>query len=250
MNKVKISCSIVIYNENINVLNKTIQSFLSLPYSYKLYIIDNSDLKEYKPSFNSIEYIKNKTNIGFGSAHNLVLNKIKNKSEYHLVLNPDVEFDAGIFKELFYELEKDIDLMMISPKVLYPDGRIQYTCRKHPTIKELISRRLGIYKDYTLAREYRDKDLAQAFYPDFIHGCFMLFKTSDFIKLKGFDERYFLYLEDADICREIKQEGKKIMYYPNVYIKHAHRKGSAKKIKLLLYHISSAFKYFNKWGIN
>jgi hypothetical protein len=92
------------------------------------------------------------------------------------------------------------------------------------------------------------RNLEKSFYPDFIHGCFMLFKTKDFKNIEGFDERYFLYLEDADLCRKIDAVGKKKLYYPNIEITHQHQRGSTKNIKLFFYHLSSAFKYFLKWG--
>ena len=68
--------------------------------------------------------------------------------------------------------------------------------------------------------------------------------------LKGFDERFFLYMEDADICRRIYKSGKKILFYPKVEIIHQHQQGSSKNIKLFIIHASSAIKYFLKWGFN
>ena len=77
----------------------------------------------------------------------------------------------------------------------------------------------------------------------------MFFKTNDFIELGGFNERYFLYMEDADICREIDKLGKKKLFFPSVEITHLYQKGSSNNIKLFSYHISSAIKYFLKWGL-
>ena len=76
----------------------------------------------------------------------------------------------------------------------------------------------------------------------------MLFRSLDFKNLNGFDERYFLYLEDADLCRRIQQYEKKIMFFPNVHVIHEHQKGSSKNVKLFFIHLSSAIKYFLKWG--
>ena len=128
---------------------------------------------------------------------------------------------------------------------MYPNGSPQVVCRKAPSVKEMLIRRLAILKNSSALDQYLD--VSKPFYPDFIHGCFMLFKTQDFINSKGFDERYFLYMEDADICREIKQSGKEVLYYPNEQITHIHRRGSSKKAKLLFHHIVSAIKYFRKW---
>jgi GT2 family glycosyltransferase len=186
-------------------------------------------------------------NIGFAKAHNLVLEKIAKCSTYHLILNPDVVFEPSVLSNLIAQLAERNEVAMVSPKVIYPNGKLQYTCRKYPSFSQMLFRRIGIFKNQNQKNEYQDFDLTQPFFPDFIHGCFLLFKTADFLRIKGFDERYFLYMEDVDICKKIDVINKKKMYVPCVEIKHIHRKGSAKKIKLLYYHIISSIKYFIKW---
>ncbi|TVZ56182.1 hypothetical protein OD91_1462 [Lutibacter sp. Hel_I_33_5] len=246
-----ITASIVIYNEDLETLKKTINSFLQISFSKKLYLIDNSSVNKFKTYFKSkeVEYIFVGKNLGFGKAHNLIIDKINGKSEFHLVLNPDVVFNSKIIFVLISELEKDKSLSMISPKVLNFDGTLQFACRKFPTFFDLINRRVKISNKQIFHNTYQDRNLDKPFHPDFIQGCYMLFKTEDFIKLNGFDERYFLYMEDVDICKKIDAIGKKKLYFPNVEIIHQHRRGSSKKIKLLFYHLSSAIKYYLKWGV-
>lgn len=243
-----ITASIVLYNQDLKTLQKTVDSFLKTPLKKKLFLIDNSQKPTLKKHFNQteIEYIFVGKNIGFGKAHNLVLDKIN--SDFHLILNPDIEFNPTVITSLIKELNTQTKVSFITPKVLYPDKRHQYICRKHPTFLDLINRKIKISKKNISNNEYRNQDLEKSFYPDFIHGCFMLFKTQDFKDLKGFDERYFLYMEDADICRKIDKSGKKKCYFPKVEIVHQHQKGSSKNIKLFFYHFSSAIKYFLKWG--
>ncbi|MDA9349784.1 glycosyl transferase family 2, partial [Polaribacter sp.] len=151
---------------------------------------------------------------------------------------------------LISQLEKEHDVAFATPKVMYPNLEKQYVCRKHPTFFDLINRRIKLVPKAILKNEYRNQDLTKPFYPDFIHGCFMLFKTTDFKDLKGFDARYFLYMEDADLCREIDKLGKKKLYFPEVAIVHHYQKGSAKNLKLFWLHTSSAIKYFLKWGVS
>ena len=243
-----ITASIVLFNENLETLKKTVDSFLSTPLDKKLFIIDNSPHNILEKHFlhPEIEYLFVGKNIGFGKAHNLVLDKLKSK--YHLILNPDVVFSSDVIDFLIKELKKSSNVSFITPKVVYPDKKIQYVCRKNPTFFDLINRKLHISEDQIKKNEYQNQDLEKPFYPEFIHGCFMLFKTSDLKTIHGFDERYFLYMEDADMCRKIDKIGKKILYCPNVEIVHQHQKGSAKSMKLFLFHLSSAFKYFLKWG--
>jgi GT2 family glycosyltransferase len=242
-NPCKISATIVIYNQNLEILKKSINSFLNIPLKKNLYIIDNSSRINLKKFFlnKEITYIYLPKNVGFGAAHNHIINMLN--SEYHLVLNPDIEFDPSIINLLINKLQKEKFTSFIVPKIVYPNLDIQFVCRRHPTILKLFKRKLGLSKlDYE--EEYKGKP----FYPDFIHGCFMLFKTYDFINLGGFDKRFFLYMEDADICKKIKVNNKRILYYPKVKAIHHHQKGSSKSLKLFLIHILSAFKYFLKWG--
>ena len=244
-----VTASIVLFNENLETLKITVDSFLKTPLVKKLYLIDNSPKNSLEKHFkhSEIEYIFVGDNIGFGKAHNLVLNKLN--SDFHLILNPDVDFSPEVIPTLIKEIKNNPEVSFITPNVIYPNKEKQFVCRKHPTFFDLINRKLKISKNQIIKNEYQNKDLSKPFYPEFIHGCFMLFKTKDFKQLKGFDERYFLYMEDADICRKIDNSGKKKLYYPNIEITHQHQKGSSKSIKLFFYHLSSAFKYFLKWGI-
>lgn len=252
---ITITATIVLYKESVLELSKTIESFLNITQSKKLFLVDNSPTHVLKDKFNhpEIEYIFNGKNIGFGAAHNKVINNIKDCSNYHLVLNPDVTFKEDIISKLIAKINEDKKLALISPKVLFPNGKHQYTSRRYPTFSELIIRRLTflnpIFPSIIKNGEYADRDLSQPFNPDFIHGCFLLFKTEAFIKLKGFDERYFLYMEDVDICRKLDRQGLGKLYYPHVEITHVLKKRSLKNLKLFTYHTISIFQYFYKWHI-
>jgi GT2 family glycosyltransferase len=253
--KIEITASIVLYNEDLNELRATIKSFLEVPLNKKLYLIDNTPQKKFDNLFlhKDIEYIGVGKNIGFGAGQNIVIKKIANESKYHLILNPDVNFETQVIPNLIKQLEKDETLSMIAPKVLFPNGEHQYSCRRYPRFSELIGRRFGLIKPFFRPiihkGQYRDKDLTGAFYAEYLAGCFHLYKTVDFVKLGGFDERYFLYMEDVDICKKIDALGKKKMYYPNEKIMHVLKQGSSKSIKLLFRHSLSAIKYFIKWGV-
>jgi GT2 family glycosyltransferase len=83
--------------------------------------------------------------------------------------------------------------------------------------------------------------------PPVLSGCFLLVRMTIARKINFFDERFFMYLEDTDLSRRMNQQFQTV-YYPEVSIIHHYEKGSYKSNKLLLYHISSAFKYFWKYG--
>jgi len=252
-NPILLTGTIVLYKESKVDLSKTIDSFLSTPISKKLFLIDNSPTDVLKNEFKhlDVEYIFIGENIGFGAGHNRIIDRIKNLSTYHVILNPDVSFEPSVIPNLIKNIEKDKKLALISPKVLFPNGDHQFTSRRYPSFFELIIRNISflkyIFPSIIKKGEYRDKDLSQPFYPEFLHGCFQLYKTACFIQLNGFDERYFLYMEDLDICKKIDVLGKKKMYYPNEEIVHILKKDSSKNLKLFLIHLRSSIKYFKKW---
>lgn len=254
MEKLELTASIVLYKEDINELTTTINCFLETPLKKKLFLIDNNEDKKFQNNFNGdeIEYIATGKNIGFGAGHNVILNKIKNLSNFHLVLNPDVFFKPTVLVNLTRKLKRHEIVSMIAPKVLFPDGKHQFSCRRYPRLFELIARRVQflepIFKFYINKGIYQDKELQSSFFPEYITGCFHLYKTADFIKLNGFDERYFLYMEDVDICKKIEKIDKQKLYYPKEEITHVLKQGSSKNFKLFLRHTSSAIKYFLKWG--
>jgi GT2 family glycosyltransferase len=253
--KLDITASIVLFNENLEELTKTVDCFLSTPLRKKLFLIDNTSSQKFKNVFKhtELEYIAIGKNIGFGAGHNVIIDKLKEVSSYHLILNPDVFFKGSVIYNLIGVLEMNIALAMIAPKILFPDKTHQYSCRRYPSIQELLARRFPflkrVFKKVVYRGTYRDRNLSTPFFAEYITGCFHLYRTEDFVALKGFDERYFLYMEDVDICKKIDTLGKKKLYYPNEEIIHVLKKGSSKSIKLFLFHLSSAFKYFLKWGI-
>jgi len=247
-----ITASIVVYKENLKVLENAIDSFLGSPLSKKLYIIDNSPSNEFKNKIqnDSVEYIYSNKNVGFGKGHNSILHKLTSENKYHLILNPDVRFHPEILEKLVLKMESNESFSMIAPRVLNSNNELLHTARRYPSLFELIFRFLGIFKKFTIRGEYKNQNHKQSFSPDFVQGSFMLFKTEDLLRLEGFDERYFMYMEDVDICRKIDLSGKRKLYFPATEIIHTHRKGSSKEFRLFFIHISSIIKYFIKWGFS
>ena len=254
--KYEITATIVLYQEDIEVLKRTVNCFLKSTLSKKLFLVDNTTDKRFKDIFNhkEIEYYATGKNLGFGAGHNLILEQIKDSSNYHLILNPDVYFKTEIIPILIKQLNSDETVAMIAPKVSYPNGTHQYSCRRYPSVIELIARKFLLLefflKPLIFKGTYRDLNLQEPFFAEYITGCFHLYKTKDFQSINGFDERYFLYMEDVDICKKIDAIGKKKLYYPKVEIEHILKRGSSKNFHLLILHISSAIKYFFKWGFS
>jgi len=251
-----ITGTIVLYKNSTDVLLNTISSFLDTELSVKLYLIDNSPTNELKDVAVEprLEYIHNPSNPGFGAAHNLAIKKVLDSSNYHLILNPDIYFESGTLELLYSYMEKNPEVAHVMPKVLYPDGSIQYLCKTNPTPFDLFTRRFlpGILKKLFKKRldkyEYRDKDYNKEMQNvPYLSGCFMLIRTQIFKRIGYFDERIFMYIEDADLTRRILQVAK-TAYYPDATVYHHFEKGSHKSWRLMCYSIHGAFIYFNKWG--
>lgn len=248
----QITASIVAYNNEIEEIRKAVDSFLNTKLKVKLYISDNSE-KDFLRVLqsNNVVYIKNEKNLGFGKAHNKIIDLVKNNTEYHLILNPDVYFNQGVLETLYAFMHKNKDVGLIMPKVLYPNGELQYLCKMLPTPFHLFVRKFipsnRLASKINFKYEMRNKNYSQMMEVPNLSGCFMFIRSQVFETVGKFDERFFLYMEDTDFVRRIGQKYKTI-YFPEVEIYHEYKKDSYKNLKSMKYHISSAIKYFNKWG--
>jgi len=167
------------------------------------------------------------------------------------VLNPDIYFDRGILEGLFDYMEKHPDVGQIMPKILYPTGNVQHLCKLLPSPVDLFLRRF--FPWFPGARERNERyELIGSGYNKimnipYLSGCFMFLRNSVFNDISFFDERIFMYIEDADLTRRIHQRFK-TLFYPDLHVYHHYHKGSYKNVKLMLYNIHGAFIYFSKWG--
>jgi GT2 family glycosyltransferase len=254
----RLNISIVLYHNREEQIKKAIESVLNTDLNITLYLVDNSStdsLRKLERIDKRIVYIFNNSNLGFGKAHNIALKKsIEKNIPYHLVLNPDVYFEKGVLEELYDFMENNKDVGLVMPKVLYPDGNIQYLCKLLPTPLDLFGRRFLNFGPFRKIVEKRNEvyELRFTGYDKimevpYLSGCFMFIRTEVLKKVGLFDERFFMYLEDTDLSRRIHRVAKTV-YYPYVYVYHEYGKGSYKSLKLLYYHIKSAVKYFNKYG--
>lgn len=241
-----VTASIVTYND-IGRAPDTVQSVVenTKRYPFKLYVIDNSstdgtaDLIE--KSGQAVVIRQNK-NIGFGAAHNVVLNEELGK--YHFIINPDITLDSDVISDMVDYFESNPEIVMAMPKILNTDGTEQKLPKECPTFKRLFLGRLSdkIRSEYVWA----DRDVTEPTEINFCTGCFFCIRTEIFKKLLGFDRRYFMYLEDADLTLKAKSKGK-VMILPQFSVTHAWERESSKSLKYLFIHIISCFKFLFKW---
>jgi GT2 family glycosyltransferase len=249
-----LSASIVVYKNAVEILEKTIESFLRSTLDSKLYIVDNSPTDRLKTLVNDprIIYRFNNKNVGFGAGHNTILREILNETKYHIILNPDVYFEEGVIQKLYAFMNQHSEIGQLMPKVLYPDGRLQPLCKLLPSPQTLIKRRFFNFYKSSLEKENYRYELRFSGYDKimdvpFLSGCFMFLRTEALKKVGLFDERFFLYTEDADLSRRIHKHYRTV-YFPRATIYHHYQRGSYRNFWLTWCNIQSAIRYFNKWG--
>jgi len=254
MDRVDLSLAIVTYN-NSKIIENTVKSIVeSIPceYSYKLYIIDNDSkdntLDIVRKIKGNIEVIELGVNKGFGYGHNAILDIVNSK--YHFVVNPDIEIEnSDQIRKMVEYLDKNQDVGMLSPLILNPDRSIQYLCKTNPTVFDMLIRRISPNFLKKRQDKYVRKETGynKIIKIDYATGCFMVFRTDIYKQLKGFDENFFMYLEDADITRRVNEISKAI-FFPEARVIHAWERSSHKSFKFAMITVKSMIVYFNKWG--
>jgi GT2 family glycosyltransferase len=251
--KYDITASIVTYKNDRQILVKAIQSFLNTSLKIRLYIIDNSpdDSLQDICDDQRCEYFFTGKNLGFGKAHNIAMRKALVESRYHLVLNPDVYFEGGVLEKIFSFMETRPEVAQVMPKISYPDGEVQRLCKLLPAPADLFFRRFFPWLPGAAERnrkyELWDSGYDKIMNVPYLSGCFMFFRTAALQEIGLFDERIFMYIEDADITRRLHQRYK-TLFFPLVTVYHHYAKGSYKSLKLMAYNVHGACIYFNKWG--
>ena len=200
-------------------------------------------------------------NVGYGAGHNLAIQSAN--SRFHLILNPDVDLATDALKNAVAYLESHPDVVALSPRVCGADGRLQYLCRRYPSLADLFIRgflpatwrarfdkRLARYemREEIDAQEHVALDNRQPpLSPSIISGCFMLFRTEPLRQLGGFDPRYFLYFEDYDLSLRARRLGR-LAYVPSVNIVHYGGGASRKGRSHVMMFLKSALQFFNRFG--
>lgn len=183
-----------------------------------------------------VRVIDNETSKGFGANHNAAFRLCR--ESFFCVLNPDIALQGDPFPILLRALD-DPSVALSAPLIVAPDGREEDSIRRFPTL-------------FSLARKAFDgpdgrycvQAGATVFNPDWVAGMFMLFASSAYSRLGGFDERYFLYYEDVDICRRVWQSGMKVAACPSVSAIHDARRDSRRNLRHLRWHLVSMARFF------
>ncbi len=254
-----ISLSIVTHN-SYKVIFECISPLLAdIHNKFVIWLIDNNSqdstiaaIKYYAENDRNIKIIKNPINHGFGIAHNVAIHKTV--SDYHIICNPDIIVNGRTIGLLAEYMDKHPDIGILCPKLVNSDGSLQPNNHLHPTILDLALRRVGSvwlkkwFKKRMDAYIMLDVGYETSCDVPFASGAFMFCRTAVLKQVGGFDERYFLYFEDADLCRKVHEVGYRTVYYPEASVIHQWERAAHKSWRMSWVMLVSAVKYFNKWG--
>lgn len=209
-------------------------------------------IKNLQKTLKNLHLIENRKNRGFGAAHNQAIS-IANSS-YHIICNPDIKFKSESLKRLIDYLDLHPQIGLLAPKVVYPNGNLQLLNRRFPTVVDLAVQRIGKYlpssfrENRTTRYLMKDCDYSQELDVPCLSGCFLIGRTELLKSIGGFNPSYFLYFEDFDLCQKIRESHFRTVYSPVVEVEHRWARNSHKKWIHTWYFVSSAFRFFNRWG--
>jgi GT2 family glycosyltransferase len=186
-----------------------------------------------------LRIVENTVPRGFSANQNAAFHL--SRGGFFCVINPDIRIEQDPFPELLKCLA-DGSVGVAAPLIRDPAGRIEDSARRFPTpfsiLRKALFHRAGI--------DYQINDAT--IYPDWVAGMFMVFPREVFAALDGFDERYFLYYEDVNLCARLLLAGKRVALCPSASAIHDARRQSQRNLRYMRWHLSSMMRYFLFWA--
>ena len=213
-------------HENCHGLN--IELILTLNLDENLLFLDSD-------YFYPVKVIRNLAPKGFGSNHNQAFRQAL--GQYFCVVNPDIRFKSNPFSALLAQFGNPM-VGVAAPWVMGPAGELEDSVRRFPTPFIILAKVFG-------RREKTDSaGITRDFEPDWVGGMFMLFPKQVFQQLHGFDERYFLYYEDVDLCGRLHLAGYRVAVCPDSRVVHHAQRSSHRSFKFFRWHLTSMLRFF------
>jgi N-acetylglucosaminyl-diphospho-decaprenol L-rhamnosyltransferase len=186
-----------------------------------------------------VKLVRNDAPRGFGANHNAAFRLCRQHA--FCVMNPDIRIETNPFPELLEELKRN-RTGVVAPRIVDPSGRTEDSARRFPTLLTLVAKALG-------RGGVLDYDIGPApFSPDWVAGMFMLFARDAFRAVGGFDEKFFLYYEDVDICARLCASGYDVRLVPAVSAVHHARRASRSDWRHRAWHLQSIVRYLLTTG--
>jgi len=233
----KITLSIVSHGQIELICNllKDLQKFDLRDSSITLTINIQEDLSELKSFENlPISIIRNEQPKGFGDNHNFAFESTT--CDFFAIVNPDIRLDsynANLLLAPFHAL----NVGAVAPVILSPTGQVEDSARRFPSVRRLIRRAVLGKREPDYSWDTRPIDV------DWSAGMFVVYRAEAFRDIGGFDPRYFMYMEDADICLRLKRAGWRTVLQPACSVVHDARRASRRSLRHLRWHLASAFRF-------
>ncbi len=199
-------------------------------------------------------FLTNPDNPGYGSAVNRLVMRLGQLPPYIGVLNTDLSWPSGTFEVLVEWMQRHSEVCIAVPQIVDEAGLPQKLCKRHPTVLGLFSRRFlpdwlkpSCLKRYDQWYVMANQNYQEVFEAPYLSGCCMIIRSDAFRRVGGFDERYFLYLEDADLTRSLARHGL-CVHLPVASVAHGWGRGNYSNVRLMIANLFSAWHYFCKWG--
>ena len=195
-----------------------------------------------------VEVICREVNGGFGTGHNTVLPRLT--SEVHFILNPDIELVSDALSDLADWMAQEPQAVMARPALIFPDGTPQRLPLRRCSLRPMVYRQLPFLhflEPYNERYLMADRDLTVPTEIEFCTGSFSAVRTADLRAVGGFDENYFMYVEDADLTQKMLTRGKAYLV-PQVQAVHAWHRAAHRSLRPCLWQVKSLLRYFAKWG--
>lgn len=186
-----------------------------------------------------VRVLRNTHHKGFSANHNAAFSLAKGR--YFCVLNPDVRLMANPFPPLVAHLSESCTgvVGVVAPRVVDPQGNIEDSARRVPTPLKVLK------KMFVRKRLQEYVIRSHPVEPEWVAGMFMLFASCVFKEMRGFDERYFLYYEDVDMCCRLRMAGYNVVLEPGATIIHDARRDSHRRFVYLKRHLASMLRFFS-----
>jgi N-acetylglucosaminyl-diphospho-decaprenol L-rhamnosyltransferase len=237
---------IVIVNYNVcALLQRCLESLLAAQGDLRLAlcVVDNSSsdgsVEMVRGRFPQVKLISNRDNVGYPAANNQGLAALgvtaktpAQQARYALLLNPDTELPAGALAELVTYMDTHPDVGIVGPKLVLPDGRLDPACRRaFPTPAVSFYRMAGLSRLFPRSRRFGRYNMTfldenQTAEVDSVVGAFMLVRTAALEGVGLMDDRFWMYGEDLDWAKRIKDAGWRVVYHPAVTVLHVKRASS------------------------
>lgn len=199
-----------------------------------------------------VRIIEQRNNVGYGRGNNA--GAAYARGEYILILNPDNVLPPDGAEKMLSVLRNDPSVGVVGPALVYPDGSIRPSARRFPSPRDLLRKRIfPAVWHAAYEKERRRLISAPSVNVDWLVGACLLLRTDLYRKLRGFDERFFLFFEDMDLCRRIHAMDKKVIYLSSLQVLDRKGRLSGSNILSLItrrttrIHLTSAVRYFWKW---